>query len=118
KPTVLRAVPAPKDGEAPARHLTAPLNGDGVDNIAIADDGLLIPGVAGLPHVQRTEPTPAEAARAFRARRRLLLWAGLALLSLILVVEVLLLSPWTDPAAGQPPRQVSSIPLGLAQVHP
>src|SRR5205823_10355916 len=76
--------------------------------------GAPIPGVAGLPLVQQPVPTAAEAARSFRARRRLWLWAGLVIVSVILVVEGIALSPWTDPVAGRPPRQVD--PIALAEV--
>jgi polysaccharide biosynthesis protein PslG len=81
-----------------------------------AGDGLAVPGVAGLPPIQRQLPTPDEAARSFHARRRFLMWAGLVLLSVLLAVEIAILSPWTDPAAGRQPRRIGSIPL--AEVHP
>src|SRR5438094_6819031 len=75
-----------------------------------------VPTLAGLPLVQQPELTPDEAARSFQARRRLSLWAGLLVLVVILVAEIIALSPWTDPAAGQPPRQVPGV--SLADVDP
>ncbi len=86
-------------------HITEPLIGDDLSS------DVSFPGIAGLPHVSRVEQTPEEVARSSHARRRLWQWVGLFLLSAILIGESLLLSPWTDPVAAQPPRQVASIPL-------
>jgi hypothetical protein len=126
-PAVPSAPPARKNGNAhtsstgrgylPATDATplppttsGPLIGD------VTEDGATLPGIAGLPSLQRIEPTPDEAARSFRARRRLTLWVGLLLLLLLLIGETLLLSPWTDRVAGQPPRQAPAIPL--TEVNP
>src|SRR3954469_23712950 len=75
-----------------------------------------LPGVAGLPLVQQPVLTPAEAARSLRARRRLSLLAGLVIVAVILAVEVVALSPWTDTPTAKTPRQVDPVPL--AEVNP
>lgn len=57
-----------------------------------------------------------ETALAHRARRRLLLKLGVALMSLLLIGQAIYLSPFTDPAAGDPARVPSPVPL--AEVQP
>lgn len=116
EPALHRAVKTPS---SPHHDAPSPANGNGttdrlITEPLISDDpanGLSLPGIAGLPHVHRPEHTPEEATRLLRARRRLWLWASLSLLLLILIAETLVLSPWTEPTAGQPPRQVTSVPL-------
>ena len=105
--------PATRNSEPGTRFPTTPLNGSDLQNGA--GDGLPSATVGGIPITQRP-PTPEEAAQAFHARRRLLMWAGLLLLLTILVIEVVALSPWTDPATGSAPRQIVSVPL--AEVNP
>src|SRR5439155_12819702 len=69
-----------RSGRSTGEQVAEP-EGDGLDAPAgpgpVLDLGATIPGVAGLPLVQQPVPTPAEAARSFRARRRLWLRAGL-----------------------------------------
>ena len=74
------------------------------------EDEASIPGIAGLPPLQVLEAAPDGQTHA-RARRRLSLWVGLTALVLVLLGELLMLSPWADPAANATPRQVSAIPL-------
>ena len=72
-------------------------------------------GVAGLPP-RRIARTAEELARVSDARRRGLLKAGLALMAVLLALNVIYLSPFTDPAAVATPRKPSGIPL--AEVQP
>lgn len=96
-----------EDGSSEPRHL-AGSTGNGSPQKASLPQ---VPIVAGVPLAEPHVRTPEETVRRFRARRRSLLSAGLALLVILLIVETLILSPWTDPVAGQPPRQESAIPL-------
>ena len=85
-------------------------SGDGLDSGPL-------PGIAGLPYVQKSAETPDEAARSFLARRRLLLSAGFVLLCALLVFNIFALSPFADRAATQPPRQISAVPLADVQPY-
>lgn len=91
--------PDPYDGS------TGPLN----------TDGMPVLGADGLPLVTRT-PTRREIVSAARSRRRLLLRLGIAILSAVLLIWTLLMSPLTDSIASQPPRKPGPIPL--AEVQP
>jgi hypothetical protein len=108
-PLARRATPTRKNNKNVNGAADVPISGPLIgDELA---DGTSFPGIAGLPHIHKLAQTPEEVARARRARRRLSLWAGFFFLLVILVIETLVLSPWTDPSVGQAPRQVSDIPL-------
>ncbi|MDQ6695534.1 MAG: hypothetical protein M3014_14150 [Chloroflexota bacterium] len=66
--------------------------------------------------IERATPTTGDLLLLSRRRRRALLRVGILLMSLLLVVELALLAPFTDPIAGQPVRKPSSVPL--AEVDP
>ena len=110
-PTPYTHAPARKNSNSTTSRIpTGPLVAEG------NEDDALLPGLAGLPPLQRVEQTPDEAARSFLARRRLSLWLGIVVLGALLIIEVLNLAPWSDPIAGAKPREARSIPL--AEVNP
>ncbi|MBF6612528.1 MAG: cellulase family glycosylhydrolase [Chloroflexi bacterium] len=115
----------PKDGKSVPEQATAihgpsaptlpndtlrPNDGNGNAN------GASLISATGMP-IDTERHTPDELAHASRSRRRVLLKAGLVLMALLLVLDIAYLSPFTDPAAGVPPRLPSPVPLTEVQPY-